>query len=241
MAAHRLDDDDPVVRLGRRVHAVDRLGCDVDGGVEAERVVRAVQVVVDRLRDTDHRKVVVGEELCGNAERVLAADRDERVDLLERLLDPLDAAVELVRVRAGGADDRAALRQDPGDLVIAERLQVPVDHPAPAVQDADGLVAVFPEPPADRADHRVQSGAIPAACEHPHPHRRAILATGAPPLRANRQRRPSIQLSTFTARAATRSSVTSEIEDWPSISHFALGESGSVSVGLNALEFVKDT
>src|SRR5262249_10345690 len=35
MAAHRLYDDDPVVRLGRRVAAVDRLGGDVDGGVEA--------------------------------------------------------------------------------------------------------------------------------------------------------------------------------------------------------------
>ena len=45
----------------------------------------------------------------------------------------------------------------------------------------------------------------------------------------------------FTARAATSRSVTSERLDCTSISSFAVRESGSVSVGLNALEFVNDT
>ena len=43
VAAHRLDDDDPVVRLGGRVAAVDRVGRDRDGRVEAEGVVGAVR------------------------------------------------------------------------------------------------------------------------------------------------------------------------------------------------------
>ena len=128
VAAHRLDDDDPVVRLGGRVAAVDRLGRDRDGGVEAEGVVGAVEVVVDRLRDADDRQVLLGEEPRRDAERVLAADRDERVDLLERALDALDAALVLERVRARGADDRAALVQDPRGLVVAERLEVAVDR-----------------------------------------------------------------------------------------------------------------
>ena len=64
VAAHRLDDDDPAVRLGRRVAAVDRLGRDVHGRVEAERVVGAVEVVVDRLRDADDRQALLGEELA---------------------------------------------------------------------------------------------------------------------------------------------------------------------------------
>ena len=155
-------------------HAVDRLGRDVDRGVEAEGVVGAVEVVVDRLRDADDGQPVLGVELGRDAERVLAADRDERVELLEGLLDAFDAALELVRVRARRADDRAALGQDPRDLVAAERLQVAVDHPAPAVQDADRLVAVLPEPPADGPDHRVQPGAVAAACEHADPHRGRI-------------------------------------------------------------------
>ena len=52
--AHHLDDQRPVVALGRRVQPVDRLHGDVHGGVEAERVIRRAEVVVDRLRDADH-------------------------------------------------------------------------------------------------------------------------------------------------------------------------------------------
>ncbi len=50
----------------------------------------------------------------GDAERVLAADRDERLDLLlgEVLLDAADAALLLQRVRPRGAEDGAAARQD---------------------------------------------------------------------------------------------------------------------------------
>ena len=116
VAAHHLDDHDAVVRLGGRVQPVDRLGADRDRGVEAERVVGAREVVVDRLRDPDHRCIEVRVEPGSDAERVLAADRDERIELLERSADRLDAAVELVRVRARRADDRAAAREDPGDL-----------------------------------------------------------------------------------------------------------------------------
>ena len=50
VAAHHLDDDHAVVRLGRRVQAVDRVGGDLHRGLEAEREVGAGEVVVDRLR-----------------------------------------------------------------------------------------------------------------------------------------------------------------------------------------------
>ena len=56
VAAHHLDDHHAVVRLGGRVQAVDRLGADRDGRVEAEGVVGAGEVVVDRLRDADDRR-----------------------------------------------------------------------------------------------------------------------------------------------------------------------------------------
>ena len=36
-----------------------------------------------------------------------------------------------------------------------------VDHPAPAVQDAERLVPVLPEPPADGADDGVEAGQSP--------------------------------------------------------------------------------
>ena len=79
VAAHDLDDDHAVVRLGGRVQAVDRVGRDLHRGLEAEGVVGAREVVVDRLGHADDRHAVGG-ELRGDAERVLAADRDQRVD-----------------------------------------------------------------------------------------------------------------------------------------------------------------
>ena len=82
VAAHHLDDHHAVVRLRGRVQPVDRLGRDRDGGVEAERVVGGREVVVDRLRDADDRELVLRVEPRRDAERVLAADRDERVEPL---------------------------------------------------------------------------------------------------------------------------------------------------------------
>ena len=81
VTSHHLDDHHAVVRLRRRVEPVDRLGCDRDGRVEAERVVGAGEVVVDRLRNADDGEAVLGMESCRDAERVLAADRHERVEL----------------------------------------------------------------------------------------------------------------------------------------------------------------
>ena len=120
--AHHLDDQRAVVRLGGRVQPVDRLHRDVDRGVEAERVVGGVEVVVDRLGYADDVHAVLV-QLGGDAEGVLAADRDQGVDaeLLEVRLDLLDAAVDLERVGARRAEDRAAARQDAAHLLDAER------------------------------------------------------------------------------------------------------------------------
>jgi hypothetical protein len=45
----------------------------------------------------------------------------------------------------------------------------------------------------------------------------------------------------FTARATTNPTVTSDASDCALISHFAVGVSGIVSVGLNAVAFVSET
>ena len=114
VAAHDLDDDDAVVRLRGRVQAVDRVGGDLHRGVEAEGDVGAGEVVVDRLGDADHRHAV-GRQPARDAERVLAADRDQRVDAfaLERLAHERGAVgAVLVGVRARRAEDRAAAVQD---------------------------------------------------------------------------------------------------------------------------------
>src|SRR5690606_16150935 len=101
MAAHDLDHQDPVVRLRGRVEAVDRLHGDVHRRVETEGEVRSGQVVVDGLRHADDVDAELG-ELGGDTERVLAADRDQRVDPAgeQVLLDALDPVVDGERVGA---------------------------------------------------------------------------------------------------------------------------------------------
>src|SRR5690606_35203923 len=77
--AHDLGDHAALVRVARRAEAVHRVGRDVHGGVEAERVVGGAQVVVDRLGDAEHVDAVAPQAV-GGREGPLAADRDDAVD-----------------------------------------------------------------------------------------------------------------------------------------------------------------
>ncbi len=78
VAAHDLDDEDALVRLGGAVQAVDGLGGDGHGRVETERRLRVRQIVVDRLGHADDGLALVA-EAGRDAEGAVAADRDERV------------------------------------------------------------------------------------------------------------------------------------------------------------------
>src|SRR5204862_2699271 len=127
----------------------------------------AGEVVVDRLRHADHGKLVLAVEPLGDAERVLAADRDEGVEtaVLEVPEHLLDAAVERERIGAARADDRAAPGEDPRALLRAEVAVAAVDEPAPALEHAHAVPAFRAGRADDRADHRVQAGAVAAPCE----------------------------------------------------------------------------
>ena len=171
VAAHHLDDQRAVVALGRRVQPVDRLHRDVDRGVEAEGVVGRAEVVVDGLGHADDLDAVVV-QLAGHAERVLAADRDQGVDAEagQVRLDLLQAGLAvqrgLLRQRIGprGAEDRAAAGQDAAHGRHVERLRVGLERSAPAVAEAHELRAVIERAgPHDRADDRVQPGAVAAS------------------------------------------------------------------------------
>ena len=94
-------------------------------------------------------------------------------------VDPLRAAVDLVRVGPRGAEDRAAAGQDAAHLLDAQRAGVAVERTAPAVPEADELVPVRRDALAhDRPDDRVQPGAVAAAGEHADPHRCSLLSLG---------------------------------------------------------------
>ena len=99
-----------------------------------------------------------------------SASRPSRLDVLEH---PVDAAVDLVGIRARRPEDRPAARQDPGDLAPAERLDDPLHEAAPALPHADDLPAAIERAPRDGPDDRVQSGAIAPAREDADPVRHA--------------------------------------------------------------------
>ena len=139
-------------------------------GVEPERVVGAGEVVVDRLRDADDVHLMLAVEARRDAQRVLAADGDQRVQPAQVLEHALDAALDLVGVRARRLQDRPAAGQDPRDVDRPEFAELALDQPAPAVQDADDLVAAVEGPPRHRPDDRVQPGAVATAREDPDSH-----------------------------------------------------------------------
>ena len=80
VAPHHLDDQDPLVRFGRRVQPIDRVGRERDRGIEPETVRRADDVVVDRLRHADDRHPHPA-ELVRDGQRAVAADRDQRIQV----------------------------------------------------------------------------------------------------------------------------------------------------------------
>ncbi len=107
-------------------------------------------------------KGVLLEEARRDAERVLAADGDERVEALRIgvLEDALDSAVDLVRVRARRPQNRSAARKDPRDRPVVELLERTLDESAPALANADDLVPAVERSPRDRPDDRVQARAV---------------------------------------------------------------------------------
>ena len=170
---HHLDHHHAVVGLRRRVDPVDGFGGDRERGVESERVVGPVHVVVDRLRNPDHRKPR-SRELPSHAQRVLAPDRDHRVDLApgERLPDPRLSVRLLVWIRPGGPEDRPTSREDPRHRAQIERLDLLEQESAPPVSDSrDRPPAPLPRGVNDRPDHRVEPRTVPSTRQDTHSHR----------------------------------------------------------------------
>ena len=159
---------------GRVAQPVNGLQGGPRGGVEAERVVRLVQVVVHRLGHTDGLDAVQVVQLGGDAQRVLAPQGNQGVDL--KLLQVRQHGVALVllaggeRVGARGAQDRTTLVNDPLDALQGQRRGRAFHQTSPALREADDLVAVV-QAAQDRAPNgRVQAGAVPAAGQHTDSH-----------------------------------------------------------------------
>ncbi len=162
MAAHDLEHDHAVVRFGRGVQTVQGVGAGLDGRIEPEREVGGVQIVVDGLGDPDHVHALGG-ELCGDAQGVFAADRDQGLDPLRDQVvpDPLDPPFLFEGVRPGRPEDRPASMEDPGGVVRSEVKDVIREGAAPAVFEADDGVPVLVDALSDHGpDDRVEAGTV---------------------------------------------------------------------------------
>ncbi len=87
VSAHHFDDLHPAVRSGRRARSFDDFGDVSERGVEAERVVSAREIFVDRLRHADDRHSFLRER-SSDAKRIFPAADNERIDF--QSLDILD-------------------------------------------------------------------------------------------------------------------------------------------------------
>ena len=169
--AHHLDDHDAVVRLGRRVQAVDRLGRDRDGGVEPERVVGAVEVVVDRLRHADDGEAVLrwsraATPSVSSPPIATSASSPSRSKVASTFSTPPSTLYGFVRVVPRIVPPRGRI---PETSRRAERLDDPVDQAAPSFAHARDVPAAVERPPRHRADDRVQPRAVAAAREDAEP------------------------------------------------------------------------
>ena len=191
VTAHDLDDQHAVVRLGRRVQPVDRLRGDVDRGVEAERVVggrrgRCRSSSGRRRRGRRGRASWVATPRVSSPPIAMSASTPS---VGEVGLDAVDAALDLDRVGAARAEDRAAARQDAAHLRDAERRGDALERALPAVAEADELVAVLLHALADDGtDDGVETGAVAAAGQHSDAH-------GSPHGVGNREGQARLSLS----------------------------------------------
>jgi hypothetical protein len=177
VAAHDLDHEGAVVALGRGVQPVDGLHRDVHRGVEAERVVGGVEVVVDGLGDPDDGDVELC-ELRRYAEGVLATDGNQRVDSHRRqvLLDSLNPTFDLEGVGTRRAENRAAARQDSTDLGDVQVHDLALKGAPPAVAEADELVPVLADALTDHGPNdRVEAGAVATPGQYADAHALLVL------------------------------------------------------------------
>src|SRR5438045_3303343 len=81
IAAHYFNYDHAVVSLSRRVQAINRLGGDSHGGIEAETKIRPGKVVINGLRYPHNRTAAV-EQFLGYGLGVVPADNDQRAQIM---------------------------------------------------------------------------------------------------------------------------------------------------------------
>ena len=193
--AHHLDDHHPVVALGGRVQAVDRVGRDLHRGVEPEREVgrrtgRCRSSSGRRRRCTPSPSSLRATPSVSSPPIAMSASMRSRASVASTCRGPSSDLYGFVRDVPRIVPPRGS---SPRDGVERQVHRLALDHAAPAVAVADDRVAVLADALAhDGPDHRVQARARTATsarrgsgsgacCEGP-----AVVTT-------KRSRRPNLE------------------------------------------------
>ena len=145
------------------MQAVDSIGHNLYSGLKTEGVVGAGEIVVDRLGHADHGHALFV-QTQSDTEGVLSADRHEHIHRI-RVHGGADSRESVTplgkRVRARGAKDGAATREDARGALEGQLQRVVLEQARPAVAEANEAVLAVRETAAyDRTDYGVQSRAV---------------------------------------------------------------------------------
>src|ERR1051325_3840362 len=176
VASHHFYDLHPPVRARRRARALYDLRDVAQSRVEAERVIRARQIFIDRLRDTDDVDAP-GRKTRGHAQRILAAAGDDDIQTeLGDILDHLFGAVYALALFVGRLEGIGSRRAEVGSAVAipaaptgaVERRDFKhrMERAAPSVIETDSPDAVSRSTIDQPLDRRIKAGRIPAAGQY---------------------------------------------------------------------------
>ncbi len=160
-----------MVRRGRGVEPVERFSDDAHRGVKANAVVRAHEVVVERLGHANDGGTALGEPVR-DALGAVATNGDQGVEVFAQgVEDPFAATLGVVEVVAGRAEQGAALADDAGEFLGDElSTRIVTREPGPAVGDADEFVSVAKGHHAQPANRRVQARRVATSGKNTYTH-----------------------------------------------------------------------
>ena len=165
---HDLNDVAACVRFTGVAEVVDHVHRGVHRGVKADGNVCGGNVVIDGAGDTDGGDTVCGKVCCA-AERTVAADGDDTVDMvvlagLERLCHTFGI---LKFIATCGIEDRTALIDDIAEISCGcEKLHIAIDKTLIAFEDTVNLDATGKSFSCCRADCGVHTGRVAAGCKN---------------------------------------------------------------------------
>ena len=181
LVAHHLNAHHAAVAACGGVDAVNDLGCNVHGGMEAERDIGPVDIIVNGLGQADDVEALLAEEVSVFVGAVAAqAEQAVQLGFLVGLFHGGDF-VHLVlphhahhlERRALGSEDRSADRQDAGKLTGVHIAVIAANQSVIAIHDADDLNLVphaLIEGLGHAADGCVQARAVAARSEDTNTH-----------------------------------------------------------------------